>query len=206
MPLSHCDTWIFDRQWAYSVQRVPDCLGGLSRVGISSRSTRPWNGQPPSLINTWRMVLHLFFDNRHNGEQSIEIEIVGMIVMRARDRLAEKRALKKIYSSSNLSAVYCIWQDHHTPFWPCRSPLAPRPALAVDPVPHHQTGRTGGDCLFCTRPRPSSSYRLLSVTTRLNLVCLDEYQRSKKANETDRVLRLWCHMRTITHHFVTMRT
>ena len=31
--------------------RVPDCLGGLSRVGISSRSTRPWNGQPPSYIN-----------------------------------------------------------------------------------------------------------------------------------------------------------
>ena len=30
--------------------RVPDCLGGLSRVGISSRSTRPWNGQPPSMI------------------------------------------------------------------------------------------------------------------------------------------------------------
>ena len=30
--------------------RVPDCLGGLSRVGISSRSTRPWNGQPPSTI------------------------------------------------------------------------------------------------------------------------------------------------------------
>ena len=30
--------------------RVPDCLGGLSRVGISSRSTRPWNGQPPSSI------------------------------------------------------------------------------------------------------------------------------------------------------------
>ena len=28
--------------------RVPDCLGGLSRVRISSRSTRPWNGQPPS--------------------------------------------------------------------------------------------------------------------------------------------------------------
>ena len=27
---------------------MPDCLGGLSRVGISSRSTRPWNGQPPS--------------------------------------------------------------------------------------------------------------------------------------------------------------
>ena len=31
--------------------RVPDCLGGLSRVGISSRSTRPWNGQPPSSTN-----------------------------------------------------------------------------------------------------------------------------------------------------------
>ena len=31
--------------------RVPDCLGGLSRVGISSRSTRPWNGQPPSYSN-----------------------------------------------------------------------------------------------------------------------------------------------------------
>ena len=30
--------------------RVPDCLGGLSRVGISSRSTRLWNGQPPSYI------------------------------------------------------------------------------------------------------------------------------------------------------------
>ena len=30
--------------------RVPDCLGGLSRVGISSRSTRPWNGQPPSMF------------------------------------------------------------------------------------------------------------------------------------------------------------
>ena len=29
--------------------RVPDCLGGLSRVGISSRSTHPWNGQPPSI-------------------------------------------------------------------------------------------------------------------------------------------------------------
>ena len=30
--------------------RVPDCLGGLSRVGISSRSTRPSNGQPPSTL------------------------------------------------------------------------------------------------------------------------------------------------------------
>ena len=32
--------------------RVPDCLGGLSQVGISSRSTRPWNGQPPSMYNS----------------------------------------------------------------------------------------------------------------------------------------------------------
>ena len=32
--------------------RVPDFLGGLSRVGISSRSTRPWNGQPPSIAYT----------------------------------------------------------------------------------------------------------------------------------------------------------
>ena len=30
-----------------------DCLGGLSRVGISSRSTRPWNGQPPSIMLCW---------------------------------------------------------------------------------------------------------------------------------------------------------
>ena len=48
MPLSHCHTWI---QWAYSVQLGARLLiGGLSRVGISSRSTRPWNGQPPSNI------------------------------------------------------------------------------------------------------------------------------------------------------------
>ena len=39
--------------------RVPDCLGGLSRVGISSRSTRPWNGQPPSLYNTEAHVAFL---------------------------------------------------------------------------------------------------------------------------------------------------
>ena len=36
------------REWRAGQGRVPDCLGGLSRVGISSRSTRPWNGQPPS--------------------------------------------------------------------------------------------------------------------------------------------------------------
>ena len=35
--------------------RVPDCLGGLSRVGISSRSTRPWNGQPPSTL-LWEII------------------------------------------------------------------------------------------------------------------------------------------------------
>ena len=37
--------------------RVPDCLGGLSRVGISSRSTRPWNGQPPSNSTNWEFVM-----------------------------------------------------------------------------------------------------------------------------------------------------
>ena len=36
--------------------RVPDCLGGLSRVGISSRSTRPLNGQPPSITNSSLIV------------------------------------------------------------------------------------------------------------------------------------------------------
>ena len=39
--------------------RVPDCLGGLSRVGISSRSTRPWNGQPPSIPYHWCCSLSL---------------------------------------------------------------------------------------------------------------------------------------------------
>ena len=43
--------------------RVPDCLGGLSRVGISSRSKRPWNGQPPSITkekaeNRCRCTMH----------------------------------------------------------------------------------------------------------------------------------------------------
>ena len=39
--------------------RVPDCLGGVSRVGISSRSTRPWNGQPPSItyIDSMRLCI-----------------------------------------------------------------------------------------------------------------------------------------------------
>ena len=39
--------------------RVPDCLGGLSRVGISSRSTRPWNGQPPSIVLDRLLVHHV---------------------------------------------------------------------------------------------------------------------------------------------------
>ena len=43
--------------------RVPDCLGGLSRVGISSRSTRPWNGQPPSMYyGKSDMVRHVYYD------------------------------------------------------------------------------------------------------------------------------------------------
>ena len=41
--------------------RVPDCLGGLSRVGISSRSTRPWNGQPPSTTNVYSKANNLHF-------------------------------------------------------------------------------------------------------------------------------------------------
>ena len=56
------------RAWQGS---VPDCLGGLSRVGISSRSTRPWNGQPPSSTNVsesvsrWKCVQinHMFLEN-----------------------------------------------------------------------------------------------------------------------------------------------
>ena len=40
--------------------RVPDCLGGLSRVGISSRSTRPWNGQPPSTLQCVQYALYLY--------------------------------------------------------------------------------------------------------------------------------------------------
>ena len=45
--------------------RVPDCLGGLSRVGISSRSTRPWNGQPPSIIllRLWLVLIHVELRN-----------------------------------------------------------------------------------------------------------------------------------------------
>ena len=43
--------------------RVPDCLGGLSRVGISSRSTRPWKGQPPSiLLMQFTYVIHVVVD------------------------------------------------------------------------------------------------------------------------------------------------
>ena len=40
--------------------RVPDCLGGLSRVGISSRSTHPWNGQPPSIYYHRRAVFKMY--------------------------------------------------------------------------------------------------------------------------------------------------
>ena len=41
--------------------RVPDCLGGLSRVGISSRSTRPWNGQPPSIYYSVMLLSMAFY-------------------------------------------------------------------------------------------------------------------------------------------------
>ena len=50
--------------------RVPDCLGGLSRVGISSRShaTRPWNGQPHSKIlkRSIRVAKQLFLESTFN--------------------------------------------------------------------------------------------------------------------------------------------
>ena len=46
--------------------RVPDCLGGLSRVGISSRSTRPWNGQPPSIY-----IMGIGQIRRHIGDANL---------------------------------------------------------------------------------------------------------------------------------------
>ena len=48
------------REWRAGQGRVPDCLGGLSRVGISSRSTRLWNGQPPSV--TYVDQVHQTYD------------------------------------------------------------------------------------------------------------------------------------------------
>ena len=46
--------------------RVPDCLGGLSRVGISSRSTRPWNGQQPSLVQFSRTSISFLQVHKHS--------------------------------------------------------------------------------------------------------------------------------------------
>ena len=48
--------------------RVPDCLGGLSRVGISSRSTRPWNGQPPSNYKSENQKRYPIPDARNNRQ------------------------------------------------------------------------------------------------------------------------------------------
>ena len=45
-------------------------LGGLSRVGISSRSTRTWNGQPPStFINSYQSIekVSTLFPLDYNG-------------------------------------------------------------------------------------------------------------------------------------------
>ena len=55
--------------------RVPDCLGGLSRVGISSRSTRPWNGQPPSHYNTFtgKIAFRQKITNEHDALVKIPI-------------------------------------------------------------------------------------------------------------------------------------
>ena len=58
--------------------RVPDCLGGLSRVGISSRSTRPWNGQPPSYTNdkdTFRVHRIRFTDGPNHISSSLSVSL-----------------------------------------------------------------------------------------------------------------------------------
>ena len=54
--------------------RVPDCLGGLSRVGISSRSTRPWNGQPPSYnyIGLPLAAHCVLSNNKHNEDGNMQ--------------------------------------------------------------------------------------------------------------------------------------
>ena len=57
--------------------RVPDCLGGLSRVGISSRSTRPWNGQPPSFKLRVSVVTLMLTMSLHETQ----VQIVGPTVL-----------------------------------------------------------------------------------------------------------------------------
>ena len=67
--------------------RVPDCLGGLSRVGISSRSTRPWNGQPPSIITGVSLEFHVAgISNVTGGTLAGHVpglEICGILVANA---------------------------------------------------------------------------------------------------------------------------
>ena len=54
--------------------RVPDCLGGLSRVGISSRSTRPWNGQPPSMTLYILDIIHGKFQTHTIHISSVTVD------------------------------------------------------------------------------------------------------------------------------------
>ena len=66
------------REWSGGEERagqgrVPDCLGGLSRVGISSRSTRPWNGQPPSIIYTIICLMSVCQRSQTAGRNSCSI-------------------------------------------------------------------------------------------------------------------------------------
>ena len=62
--------------------RVPDCLGGLSRVGISSRSTRPWNGQPPSVLLKVEQEITTFARVRARGVSPVVQCSVGRAITR----------------------------------------------------------------------------------------------------------------------------
>ena len=76
--------------------RVPDCFGGLSRVGISSRSTRPWNGQPPSI--TTILVMSTNTSNANTSYNGVK----GMT----------KKGVTR--DCLNIGAVYKIPQSFHT--------------------------------------------------------------------------------------------
>ena len=64
--------------------RVPDCLGGLSR-----RSTRPWNGQPPSIYIITGVSLEFHVAGNSNFARGTlaghvpGLEICGILVANA---------------------------------------------------------------------------------------------------------------------------
>ena len=70
--------------------RVPDCLGGLSRVGISSRSTRPWNGQPPSNVRTFRFLMHVSVLPPDGAAACQQISYIGSLISRRRCCFGDK--------------------------------------------------------------------------------------------------------------------